>query len=151
MFCDLIQWQLLNLFTDMCSLSYVHLYRIEYVLYRQGPYRIRIASAADRIVPALNFTGIILGWFPIGYRRCSMGFCYLRKYVSWSETRTRKEHFCVKPYNILDMERSTRHWTTFMLMDLSTEKKVYITRLHKGIDPLFTHLQSETCYLVGFI
>jgi len=53
MFCDLIQWQLLNLFTDMCSLSYVHVYRIEYVSYRQGPYRIRIVSAADRIVPAL--------------------------------------------------------------------------------------------------
>jgi len=53
MFCDLIQWQLLNFFTDMCSLSYVHVYRIEYVSYRQGPYRIRIVSAADRIVPAL--------------------------------------------------------------------------------------------------
>jgi len=53
MFCDLIQWQLLNLFTDMCSLSYLHVYRIEYVSYRQGPYRIRIVSAADRIVPAL--------------------------------------------------------------------------------------------------
>ena len=37
----------------MCSLSYVHMYRIEYVSYRQGPYRIRIISAADRIVPAL--------------------------------------------------------------------------------------------------
>ena len=38
----------------MCSLSYVHVYRIEYVSYRQGPYRIRIVSAADRIVPALD-------------------------------------------------------------------------------------------------
>ena len=38
----------------MCSLSYVHVYRIEYVSYRQGPYRIRIVSAADRIVPALG-------------------------------------------------------------------------------------------------
>ena len=37
----------------MCFLSYVHVYRIEYVSYRQGPYRIRIVSAADRIVPAL--------------------------------------------------------------------------------------------------
>jgi len=37
----------------MCSLSYVHVYRIEYVSYRQGPYRIRIVSAADRIIPAL--------------------------------------------------------------------------------------------------
>ena len=37
----------------MCSLSYVHVYRIEYVSYRQGPYRIRIVSAADRIVQAL--------------------------------------------------------------------------------------------------
>jgi len=43
----------------MCSLSYIHVYRIEYVSYRQGPYRIRIVSAADRIVPALK--GII--WF----------------------------------------------------------------------------------------
>ena len=40
----------------MCSLSYVHVYRIEYVSYRQGPYRIRIVSAADRIVPALTKT-----------------------------------------------------------------------------------------------
>jgi len=40
----------------MCSLSYVHVYRIEYVSYRQGPYRIRIVSAADRIVPALQNT-----------------------------------------------------------------------------------------------
>jgi len=39
----------------MCSLSYVHVYRIEYVSYRQGPYRIRIVSAADRIVPALTY------------------------------------------------------------------------------------------------
>ena len=31
----------------MCSLSYVHVYRIEYVSYRQGPYRIHIVSAAD--------------------------------------------------------------------------------------------------------
>jgi len=30
-------------------------YRTEYVSYRQGPYRIRIVSAADRIVPALLF------------------------------------------------------------------------------------------------
>jgi len=38
----------------MCSFSYVHVYRIEYVSYRQGTYRIRIVSAADRIVPALS-------------------------------------------------------------------------------------------------
>jgi len=37
----------------MCSLSYVHVYRIEYVSYRQGPYWKRIVSADDRIVPAL--------------------------------------------------------------------------------------------------
>ena len=37
----------------MCFLSYVHVYRIEYVSYRQGLYRIRIVSAGDRIVPAL--------------------------------------------------------------------------------------------------
>jgi len=35
------------------TLSRVHVYRIEYVLYLRGPYRIRIVSAADRIVPAL--------------------------------------------------------------------------------------------------
>jgi len=44
----------------MCSLSYVHVYRIEYVSYRQGPYRIRIVSAADRIVPALKQTGTVM-------------------------------------------------------------------------------------------
>ena len=37
----------------MCSLSYVHVYSMEYVSYRQGPYRILIVSADDRIVPAL--------------------------------------------------------------------------------------------------
>ena len=42
----------------MCSLSYVHVFRIEYVSYRQGPYRIRIVSAADRIVPALHNTHV---------------------------------------------------------------------------------------------
>jgi len=35
-------------------LSRVHVYRIEYVSYRQRPYRIRIVSAASRIVPALQ-------------------------------------------------------------------------------------------------
>jgi len=48
----------------MCSLSYVHVYRIEYVSYRQGPYRIRIVSAADRIVPALD------SWV-VPYQSCS--------------------------------------------------------------------------------
>jgi len=38
---------------DFESLSRVHVYRIEYVSYRQGPYRIRIDTADDRIVPAL--------------------------------------------------------------------------------------------------
>ena len=32
------------------------MYRIEYVLYRQGPYRIRIDTADYRVVPALDFT-----------------------------------------------------------------------------------------------
>ena len=50
----------------MCFLCYVHVYRIEYVSYRQGPYRIRIVSAADRIVPAIlpvdfPFSQICLG------------------------------------------------------------------------------------------
>ena len=38
---------------DFETLSHVHVYRIEYVSYRQGPYRIRIDTADDRIVPAL--------------------------------------------------------------------------------------------------
>jgi len=38
---------------DFETLSRVHVYRIEYVSYRQGPYRIRIDTADDRIVPAL--------------------------------------------------------------------------------------------------
>ena len=41
---------------DFETLSNVHVYRIEYVSYRQGPYRIRIDTAADRIVPALRIT-----------------------------------------------------------------------------------------------
>jgi len=39
---------------DFKILSHVHVYRIEYVSYRQVPYRIRIDTAADRIVPALE-------------------------------------------------------------------------------------------------
>ena len=35
------------------TLSHVHVYHIEYVSYRQGPYRICIDTADDRIVPAL--------------------------------------------------------------------------------------------------
>jgi len=42
---------------DFATLRRVHVYRIEYVLYRQGPYRIRIVSAADSIVPALVSRG----------------------------------------------------------------------------------------------
>jgi len=38
---------------DFETLSHVHVYRIEYVSYRQGPYRICIDTADDRIVPAL--------------------------------------------------------------------------------------------------
>ena len=38
---------------DFETLSRVHVYRIQYVSYRQGPYRIRIDTADDRIVPAL--------------------------------------------------------------------------------------------------
>ena len=33
------------------------MYRIEYVSYQQGPYRIRIDTADDRIVPALEASG----------------------------------------------------------------------------------------------
>jgi len=39
--------------TDFETLSNVHVYCIEHVSYQQGPYRIRIDAAADRIVPAL--------------------------------------------------------------------------------------------------
>jgi len=35
------------------TLSRIHVYRIEHVSYRQGPYRIRIDTADDRIIPAL--------------------------------------------------------------------------------------------------
>jgi len=38
---------------DFESLSYVHVYRIECVSYRQGPYQIRIDTTAGRIVAAL--------------------------------------------------------------------------------------------------
>jgi len=38
---------------DFETLNRVHVYRIEYVSYRQGPYQIRIDTADDRIVPAL--------------------------------------------------------------------------------------------------
>ena len=41
---------------DFETLSRVHVYRIEYVSYRQGPYRIRIDMADDRIIPALEKT-----------------------------------------------------------------------------------------------
>jgi len=41
---------------DFETLSRVHVYRIEYVSYRQGPSRIRIDTADDRIVPALIYT-----------------------------------------------------------------------------------------------
>jgi len=37
---------------DFGTLSRVHVYRIEYLPYRQGPYRIRKVLTADRIVPA---------------------------------------------------------------------------------------------------
>jgi len=37
---------------DFETLSRVHVYHIEYVSYRQGPYRIRIDTVNDRIVPA---------------------------------------------------------------------------------------------------
>jgi len=47
---------------DFETLSRVHVYRIEYVSYRQGPYRIRIDTADDRIVPALLGTS---EWIPL--------------------------------------------------------------------------------------
>jgi len=41
------------------QLSKRHVYRIEYALYRQGPYQICIDTAADRMVPALLSTSIV--------------------------------------------------------------------------------------------
>jgi len=38
---------------DFETLSHVHVYRIEYVSYRKGAYRIRIDTVDDRIIPAL--------------------------------------------------------------------------------------------------
>jgi len=66
----------------MCSLSYVHVYRIEYVSYRQGPYPIRIVSAADRIVPALmkkNYRNQYRSI--IGYPR--LHYSAMLRYVPW--------------------------------------------------------------------
>jgi len=40
---------------DIEALSRVHVYPIEHVSYRQGPYRIRIDTADDRIVPVLMY------------------------------------------------------------------------------------------------
>jgi len=40
---------------DFETASHVHVYRLEYVSYRQGPYRICIDTADDRIVPALPY------------------------------------------------------------------------------------------------
>jgi len=41
---------------DFETLSHVHVYHIDYVSYRQGLYRIRIDTTADRIVLALSVT-----------------------------------------------------------------------------------------------
>ena len=45
---------------DFENLNHVHVYRIEYVSYRQGPYRIHIVLAADRIVLALIYTAVYI-------------------------------------------------------------------------------------------
>jgi len=47
-------------FFNFKTLSRVHVYRIKYLWYRQGPYRIRIVSAADRIVTALVLPIVVL-------------------------------------------------------------------------------------------
>jgi len=49
-------------FIDFETLSHIHVYRIEYVSYRQGLYRIRIDTADDRIVPALYVTVLQTKW-----------------------------------------------------------------------------------------
>jgi len=43
---------------DFETSIHVHVYRIEYVSYWQDPYQIRIDTADDRIVPALDKTCI---------------------------------------------------------------------------------------------
>jgi len=45
---------------DFETLNHVHVYRIQYVSYRQAPYRMRIDTADDRIVPALVLSTSIL-------------------------------------------------------------------------------------------
>jgi len=49
---------------DFETLSHVHVYRIEYVSYWQGPYRVNIVSAADCIVPVLINIKILLSNIP---------------------------------------------------------------------------------------
>ena len=47
---------------DFKTISHIHVYCIVYVSYRQCPYRIRIDTAADRIVPALEIEGYIINY-----------------------------------------------------------------------------------------
>jgi len=47
---------------DFETLNHVHVYRIQYISYRQAPYRIRIDTANDRIVPTLQL--IKLSYMP---------------------------------------------------------------------------------------
>jgi len=49
----IIQFVVKSKILDFETLSCVQVYRIEYASYRQGPLRIRIVLATDRIVPAL--------------------------------------------------------------------------------------------------
>jgi len=51
---------------DFETLSRVHVYRIEHVSYWQGPYRIRIDTVDDRIVPALINSSQDNGRIPFG-------------------------------------------------------------------------------------
>jgi len=73
---------------DFETLSHIHVYRIEYVSYRQGLYRIRIDTADDRIVPALVFIWAFLkdfikAFIPIMYMR------YLfSPYIVWATYRS---------------------------------------------------------------
>ena len=62
---------------DFDTLSHVHVYRIEYVSYRQGPYRIRIDTADDRIVPALYHTAKAL---PIHLEETTLNYDILSEF-----------------------------------------------------------------------
>jgi len=68
---------------DFKTLSLVHVYRIEYVSYWQGPYRIRIDTADDRIVPALLIGSLSMVFFLYKYILFIMIYYYISVYNIW--------------------------------------------------------------------